>query len=83
MKKFFLSLVSGTVIGCMFLSFLIQFPQVQRIILNEAGINSMSVRRLEFHFVYNATLIIMASTLFIFLVWIIIDQGREKHDYSN
>ena len=83
MKKFFLSLLSGTVIGFTFLSLLIQFPQVQRIILNQAGINSMSVRKLEFDFVYNATLIIMASTLFIFLIWIIIAQGREKHYSSN
>ena len=83
MKKFFLSLLSGTVIGVMSLGFLILFPQIQQTVLKEAGINFMSVRKLEFHFVYNATLIITASTLFIFIIWIIIDQGKEKHYSSN
>ena len=61
MHKFFLSLLSGTAIGLMSLSFLIQFPQLQRAVLNQAGINQMTVRGLDFQFVYNATLIITAS----------------------
>ncbi|HSJ37584.1 MAG TPA: hypothetical protein VK945_05165 [Planococcus sp. (in: firmicutes)] len=83
MHKFFLSLLSGTAIGLMFLSFLMQFPHIQRAVLNQAGINQMTVRGLDFQFVYNATLIITASTIFIFLVWTIIEKGLDKHHYSN
>lgn len=83
MHKFFLSLLSGTAVGLIFLSFLMQFPQIQRAVLNQAGINLLSFRGMDFQFVYNATLIISASTLFIFLTWIIIEKGLDKHHYSN
>lgn len=76
MKKFSFSLLGGIGIGTILSFFFWDYSGATFEVINDAGEN-YTIQEMDFGFVFNASLTILAFSILIYLVWTVADQ--KKH----
>ena len=74
LKKISLSLISGAIIGLIISFLLMDYKDIRYQILNQAGIESRWVREMDFDFVFNTSLLVIGSSIVIFIIFTFIEK---------
>ncbi|TDL31503.1 hypothetical protein E2R51_14170 [Jeotgalibacillus sp. S-D1] len=83
MKKFSLSLIGGVIIG-LFLSFLLMdYEDIRYDIQGLGGIESRTIREMDFDFVFNASFIIVGISILIFVIWTVVEKKSDEKFLSK
>ncbi|QBP42768.1 hypothetical protein [Paenisporosarcina antarctica] len=78
MKKISMSLISGAIIGLVISFLLMDYKDVRYEILNQSGIESRWVREMDFDFVFNAYILVIGSSIVLFIIWTFIEKKFDK-----
>ncbi|WP_017380547.1 hypothetical protein [Paenisporosarcina sp. TG-14] len=74
MKKISFSLISGAIIGLIISFLLMDYKGIRYEVLDQAGIESRWVREMDFDFVFNASLLVIGSSIVLFFVFTFIEK---------
>ncbi|WKA53219.1 hypothetical protein [Planococcus shixiaomingii] len=85
MKKSFLSIIGGLIIG-LILAFI--FFDYQTITNEHIGLGGVdrNVKDMDFDFVFNASLLVIGISIFIYVIWSFVDKKKDEKflkEYSN
>lgn len=83
MKKFFLSLVSGSAIGIILSFIFMDYQKTGYEIHDQAGIAKRTVKDMDFEFVFNASLLILGFTVIIYLFGTYIEKKKDDAFYNE
>lgn len=85
MKKAFLSILGGLVLGLVLSFILFDYQSSWSTHLNRAGVDQI-VNEMDFDFVFNSSLLVIGISILIFLVWSFVDKKRDEKflkDYES
>ncbi|MFC4713496.1 hypothetical protein [Planococcus dechangensis] len=85
MKKLSISLMGGLVLGLVLSFFFFDYESITNEHKNLAGVDQ-TVREMDFDFVFNASLLMIGISIFIYLVWSLISMKKEQKflkDYAE
>ena len=85
MKKAFLSILGGLVLGLILSFLLFDYQSSWSTHLNRAGVDQI-VNEMDFDFVFNSSLLVIGISILIFLVWSFVDKKRDEKflkDYES
>ena len=74
MKKFFLSLLGGIIIGLVLSFTLMDYEDVRYEVRNLGGIESRWIREMDFDFVFNASILVIGISILIFVIWTFVEK---------
>ncbi|WP_372867593.1 hypothetical protein [Planomicrobium okeanokoites] len=77
MKKSFLSILGGLVLGLILAFLLFDYQSSWSTHLNRAGVDQI-VDEMDFDFVFNSSLLVIGISILIFLVWSFVDKKRDE-----
>lgn len=77
MKKFTFSLLGGIMIGIVLAFSLWDYSGATYEIIGQAGVDR-TIKEMDFAFLFNTSLIVLAFTVLIYLVWTFIE--KKKHE---
>lgn len=83
MKKFFGSLFGGLVLGLSLAYWWIGYDSITYSQFNLAGVDEVIVREMDFDFVFYASLLVVAITAVLFVLWSWVEKKREDRFYRN
>lgn len=83
MKKFILSLVSGSAIGIILSFIFMDYQKTGYEIHDQAGIAKRTVKDMDFEFVFNASLLILGFTVIIYFIWTYIEKKKDDAFYNK
>lgn len=83
MKKFFVSLFGGCLIGLPLAFWWIGYESISYSQLNVAGVDEVIVREMDFDFVFYASLLVVTIAAIIYFVWSVIDRKRDEAFYQD
>lgn len=78
MKKFSFSLLSGVVIGLAISFLLMDYKDMSFETLDQGGIESRWIREMDFDFVFNASLLVIGTSILLFEIWTFIEKFITK-----
>lgn len=78
LKKVSFSLLSGIIIGLLISFVLMDYKDMSYEIINQAGIESRWVREVDFDFAFNASLLVIVTSILIFVIWTFIEKTLDK-----
>lgn len=73
-----MSLFRGAIIGLIISFLLMDYKDIKYEVLDQAGIESRWVREMDFDFVFNASLLVIGSSIVIFIIWTFIEKKFDK-----
>lgn len=77
MKKFLFSVLGGLLIGGVLSFFLWDYSAPTFEVINDNGEN-YSITELDFDFVFNASLLILAFSVLLYVIWTLVDKKKDK-----
>lgn len=83
MKKFSFSLLSGVLIGLALSFVLMDYKDMSFEILEQGGIESRWIREMDFDFVFNASLLVIGTSILLFVIWTFIEKFFSIKDLSD
>lgn len=83
MKKFFGSVLGGLLIGLPLAFWWIGYEEITYSQLNVAGVDEVVVREMDFDFVFDASILVVASAAVIYVIWFLLDKKREERFYRD
>ncbi|AIY05460.1 hypothetical protein Plano_1495 [Planococcus sp. PAMC 21323] len=83
MKKFFVSLFGGLLIGLPLAFWWIGYETISYSQLNVTGVDEVIVREMDFDFVFYASLLVVAIAAIIYFVWSFISKKRDEKFYRD
>lgn len=85
MKKAFLSILGGLVLGLILAFILFDYQSSWSTHLNRAGVDQI-VNEMDFDFVFNSSLLVIGISILIFLVWNFVEKKKDEEflkDYES
>lgn len=85
MKKFFLSIVGGVVLGLILSFSFMEYESSWTHHIQRAGVDQM-VKEMDFDFVFTATLLVFGISALIYAVWSFIEKKKDEkfiRDFEN
>ncbi|MGM0897017.1 MAG: hypothetical protein ACQEV0_03905 [Bacillota bacterium] len=85
MKKFFLSIVGGVVLGLILSFSFMEYESSWTHHIQRAGVDQV-VEEMDFDFVFNASLLVLGISVLIFAVWSFIEKKKHEkfvRDFEN
>ena len=83
MKKFFLSLLGGIIIGLIVSFLLMDYEDIRYEVRDLAGIVSRWIREMDFDFAFNASLLVIGMSILIFVIWTFVEKKLDEKFLSN
>ncbi|WP_282019469.1 hypothetical protein [Planomicrobium okeanokoites] len=77
MKKSFLSILGGLVLGLILSFLLFDYQSSWSTHLNRAGVDQI-VNEMDFDFVFNSSLLVIGISILIFLVWSFVEKKKDE-----
>lgn len=74
MKKFSLSILAGLIIGGYISSLFMDYKNQGYEIMNYYGIETFKVNELDFDFLFNSSIIVIALSILFFIIWTLIEK---------
>lgn len=78
MKKFSLSLLGGIIIGLVLSFVLMDYKDMSFKIMDQGSTEYRRVREMDFDFVFNASLLVIGSSIVLFFIWTFIEKKFDK-----
>jgi hypothetical protein len=83
LKKFSFSLLGGVVIGLAISFVLMDYKDMSFETLDQGGIESRWIREMDFDFVFNASLLVIGTSILLFVIWTCIEKFITKKHLSD
>ena len=77
MKKIFLSILGGLVLGLILSFLLFDYESSWTSHLNRAGVDQI-VNEMDFDFVFNSSLLVIGISILIYLIWNFVDKKKDE-----
>jgi hypothetical protein len=78
LKKISFSLLGGVLIGMAISFVLMDYKDMSFEILDQGGIESRWIREMDFDFVFNASLLVIGTSILLFVIWTFIEKFIAK-----
>lgn len=78
MKKFFLSLSGGIIIGLIVSFSLMEYENIKYEVRNLGGIESRWIREMDFDFAFNASVLVIGISILIFVIWTFVEKKLDE-----
>ncbi|WKA59237.1 hypothetical protein QWY16_03525 [Planococcus shenhongbingii] len=85
MKKSFFSIAGGLIAGLILAFIFFDYQTITNEHIGLGGVDRM-VKDMDFEFVFNASLLVIGMSIFIYLIWSWVDRKKEEKflkDYIN
>ncbi|WP_281863403.1 hypothetical protein [Planomicrobium okeanokoites] len=85
MKKIFLSILGGLVLGLILSFLLFDYESSWTSHLNRAGVDQI-VNEMDFDFVFNSSLLVIGISILIYLIWSFVEKKKDEKflkDYES
>ena len=83
LKKISFSLLGGVLIGLAISFVLMDYKDMSFEILDQRGIESRWIREMDFDFVFNASLLVIGTSILLFVIWTFIEKFVAKKHLSD
>lgn len=83
LKKISFSLLGGVLIGLAISFVLMDYKDMSFEILDQGGIESRWIREMDFNFIFNASLLIIGTSILLFVIWTFIEKFVAKKHLSD
>lgn len=83
MKKFLISLFSGSVLGFLLSFLFMDYEKTSYEIFGQAGIARRIVNDMDIDFIFNASLFILGCTFVIFVIWTYVEKKTDEKFYDE
>ncbi|PKH12140.1 hypothetical protein [Planomicrobium sp. MB-3u-38] len=77
MKKIFLSILGGLVLGLILSFLLFDYESSWTSHLNRAGVDQI-VNEMDFDFVFNSSLLVIGISILIYLIWSFVEKKKDE-----
>ena len=77
MKKIFLSILGGLVLGLILSFLLFDYESSWTSHLNRAGVDQI-VNEMDFDFVFNSSLLVIGISILIYLIWSFVGKKKDE-----
>ncbi|MFC6040131.1 hypothetical protein ACFPYN_11940 [Paenisporosarcina macmurdoensis] len=82
-KKISFSLLGGLLIGLAISLVLMDYKDMSFEILDQGGIESRWIREIDFNFIFNASLLVIGTSILLFVIWTFIEKFVAKKYLSD
>ncbi|MDN7240966.1 hypothetical protein QWY14_04150 [Planococcus sp. N028] len=85
MKKSFLSIIGGLIIGLILAFIFFDYQPITNEHIGLGGVDR-NVKDMDFDFVYNASLLVIGISIFIYVIWSFVDKKKDEKflkEYTN
>jgi hypothetical protein len=83
LKKISFSLLGGVLIGLAIAIVPMDYKDMSFEILDQGGIESRSIREKDFDFVFNVSLLVIGTSILLFVIWTFIEKFVAKKHLSD
>ncbi|MDX1806699.1 MAG: hypothetical protein R3267_06715 [Paenisporosarcina sp.] len=83
MKKISFSLLGGVLIGLAISFVFMDYKDMSFETLDQGGIESRWIREMDFNFIFNASLLIIGTSILLFVIWTFIEKFVAKKHLSD